>query len=162
MTLLAVRMPVTARREGARTLTPDSGRNSVGTHTVQLSWMKKALARGSPGRHVVVRTARGLRVCLVAVLLAAVGILDAKTVDFVATDGGDLVTRLPQAETLSATGTTRPDVCAATRTAPFLATPESPRPVRRPVATRAEISTPNQPRAWRASEPLPARAPPTS
>jgi hypothetical protein len=125
--------------------------------------MTKALARGSQGRHVVVRTARGLRVCLVAILLAAVGILDAKTVDFVATDdGGDLVTRLPLAETLSVTVATRPDVCAATRTAPFLASPESPRPVRRPVARRAEIPTPDLPRAWRASEPLPARAPPAS
>jgi len=107
--------------------------------------------------------ARGLRVGLVAVLLAAVGVLDAKMVDFVATDdGGDLATHRPQAETLSVTVTSRPDVCAAARIAPFLASAESPRPARRTVITRAEAPAPDTPRGLGASEPLPSRAPPVS
>ena len=113
---------------------------------------------------VVGRTARGLRAWLVGVLLAAVGAastVDGKAADFVGGDDGDaLVGRTERSPALFTTVRPRPDVCAATRVAPFLATAESPRPARRALATRIETAAPDSPRTFRSSEPLPSRAPP--
>ena len=113
----------------------------------------------------MLRTARGLRACLVAVVLAAVSAastLDGAAADFVAGDDGDSpVTRRQEEPALCAAAAPRTaDVSAAVHRPPFLAAAESRRPAGRPTAGLLAAAAPSDLDCPVASPPLPARAPP--